>query len=248
MDRQLVLLRHKPMNSAGAVLLALLTSAATAAGTVVLIQRGYVLKTPPAAEAVVPDFHGLSEGEARTTAVAAHVAFFVASREPTPDARAASVLRQSVPAGQRVAPESCVEVVLAAELAKIPSVVNVPLADAVKRLEDGGYSVQVGNAISDEKVPVDVIVRQLPKADTAYAPPGIVVVQPSAGPANVELPKLLGMGITAAKTKLEGLGLKANVQWVAMAETDTNVVLGQNPAAGQKVKPGSEVKLTVCTP
>jgi beta-lactam-binding protein with PASTA domain len=32
-----------------------------------------------------------------------------------------------------------------------------------------------------------------------------------------------------------------------MAETQTNVVLSQNPAAGQKVKPGSEVQLTVCT-
>jgi serine/threonine-protein kinase len=236
------------MNTAGAALVALVTSAATAAGTVVLVQRGYLLKAAPPAEAVVPDLRALSEGEARAAAVAAHVELFVASREPTPDTRPASVVRQSVPPGQRVAPESCVEVVLATEMPKIPSVVNVPLADAVKRLEDRGYSVQVGTAIADEKVPVDVIVRQLPKPDTAYAPPGIVVVQPSAGPAAVELPKLLGMGVTAAKTKLEGLGLKANVQWVAMAETDTNIVLGQNPAAGQKVKPGSEVKLTVCMP
>jgi hypothetical protein len=33
-----------------------------------------------------------------------------------------------------------------------------------------------------------------------------------------------------------------------MAETQTNVVLDEKPAAGQKVKPGSEVHLTVCTP
>jgi beta-lactam-binding protein with PASTA domain len=93
-----------------------------------------------------------------------------------------------------------------------------------------------------------VIVRQLPKADAGYAQPGIVVVQPSAGPADLELPTLIGMGVTAAKTRAEELGLKPVIHWVAMAETLTNIILNQSPAAGQKVKPGSEVQLTVCTP
>jgi serine/threonine-protein kinase len=236
------------VSTSGVVLVALLTSAATAAGAVVLIERSNLLKRPAPAEAVVPDLHGLSEGEARAVAGSAHVALFVASHEPSAEARAATVVRQSLPAGQRVPLESAVSVVLAQETVKIPGVVNIPLADAVRRLEDGGYSVQVGAAIADEKVPVDVIVKQAPKPDTAYAPPGIVILQPSAGPANVELPKLLGMGITAAKTKVEELGLKAVVHWVDMAETQTNVVLDQKPAAGQKVKPGSEVHLTVCSP
>jgi beta-lactam-binding protein with PASTA domain len=236
------------MNGATVVLLALLTSALTAGGTLFVAERSNMLKGPPAAEAVVPDMRGLSESEAHAAAGAAHVALFVASHEPSSDARPGTVVRQSIPPGQHVAPESSVSVVLAVEIPKVPSVLNVPLADAVRRLEEGGYSVQVGPAIADEKVPVDVIVRQLPKSDAPYAKPGIVVVQPSAGPADVELPKLIGMGITAAKTRIDELGLKAVVHWVGMAETPTNVVLSQSPAVGQKVKPGSEVQLTVCTP
>jgi eukaryotic-like serine/threonine-protein kinase len=235
------------VSRAEVVLIALFTSALAAAGTVYVIERSNFLRTPPLAEPVMPDLRGLSEVEARGVAGAAHIALFVTSREPSSDAHSGAILRQSVLSGQHVPTDSTVNVVLAEEIAKVPNVLAAPLADAVKRLEERGYSVQVGTAIADEKAPVDTIVRQLPKADTAYAPPGIVVVQPSAGPAQVELPKLLGMGITAAKTQVEGLGLKAVVHWVEMAETQANVVLSQNPAAGQKVKPGSEVQLTVCS-
>lgn len=236
------------MNGPAVVLLALFTSALTAAGTLYVAEHSTLLKSPPAAESLVPDLRGSSEIEARGIAGAARVALFVASHEPTSDAHAGTVIRQSIPAGQRVPPDSSVSVVLAEEMPRVPSVLDAALADAVHRLEERGYSVQVGQAVADEKVPVDVIVRQLPKPDAPYAPPGIVVVQPSAGPAEVELPKLVGTGVTAAKTKLEELGLKANVHWIAAAETFTNVVLNQSPAAGQKVKPGSEVQLTVCTP
>jgi serine/threonine-protein kinase len=236
------------MDGATVVLLALVTSALTAGGTLYVVERSNLLKGPPAADAVVPDMRGLSENEARAVAGTAHVALFVASHEPSSEAHSGAVLRQSIPAGQHASLDSSVSVVVAEELSKVPSVLNAPLADAVRRLEERGYSVQVGPAIADEKVPADVIVRQLPKADVAYAQPGIVVVQPSAGPADVELPKLLGMGVTAAKTRIEELGLKAVVHWVAMAETDTNIVLTQSPAVGKRVKPGSEVVLTVCTP
>jgi beta-lactam-binding protein with PASTA domain len=236
------------MNGAAVVLLSLFTSALTAGGTIFVVERSNVLKGPPPAEAIVPDVRGLSESEARVIAGAAHVGLFIASREPSSDAHAGKIVRQSIPVGQHVLPESSLSVVVAEEIPKVPAVLNVPLADAIRRLEERGYSVQVGAAIADEKVPVDVIVRQLPKADASYGPPGIVVVQPSAGPAEVELPKLTGMGVTAAKTRVEELGLKPVVHWVAMAETLTNVILSQSPAAGQKVKPGSEVQLTVCTP
>jgi serine/threonine-protein kinase len=236
------------MDGAGVVLLTLFTSVLTAGGTVYVAEHSTLLKGPPAAEAVVPDMRGLSEIEARAIAGPAHVAVFVASHEPTSDAHAGTIVRQSIAMGQHVPPDSSVSVVLADEIPRVPSVLNVPLADAVHRLEERGYSVQVGQAVADEKVPVDVIVRQLPKPEAPYAQPGIVVVQPSAGPADVELPKLVGMGVTAAKTKAEELGLKVTVHWIAAAETFTNVVLNQVPAAGQKVKPGSEVQLTVCTP
>jgi beta-lactam-binding protein with PASTA domain len=235
------------MDGSAVVLITLVTSALTAAGTVYVVERYNIIsKAPVVSEVAVPDLHGMAETDARLSAAASHISLFVAAREPGADAGPGTVLRQSVPAGQHAPLESTVSVVLADE--RVPNVVNAPLAEAVGRLEERGYTVDVGPPIPDPKVPEGLILRQLPKADVAYAKPGIVIVQASAGPGEIELPKLTGMGLTAARTRLEELGLKPVVRWVAMAETPTNVVLNQSPAAEKKVKPGSDVQLTVCMP
>lgn len=235
------------MDGPAVLLLALVTSAATAAGTVYVVERYNIISKPAVVtEAPVPDLRGQAETDARLTAAGARVSVFVAAREPNAEAKPGTVVRQSVAPGHLAAIDSPVSVVLAED--RLPNVVNSPLAEAVAKLEASGYSVHLGTPAPDPKVPEGVILRQLPKADVPYAKPGIVIIQASAGPGDVELPKLLGMGITAAKTKLEDLGLKAVVRWVAMAETPTNVVLNQSPAAEKKVKPGSEVTLTACMP
>lgn len=235
------------MDGPAVLLLALVTSAATAAGTVYVVERYNIISRPAVVtESAMPDLRGQAETDARLTAAGARVSVFVAAREPNAEAKPGTVVRQSVAPGHLAAIDSPVSVVLAED--RLPNVVNSPLAEAIAKLEASGYSVHVGAPAPDPKVPEGVILRQLPKADVPYAKPGIVIIQASAGPGDVELPKLLGMGITAAKTKLEDLGLKAVVRWVAMAETPTNVVLNQSPAPEKKVKPGSEVTLTACMP
>ena len=235
------------MDGSAVVLVTLVTSALTSVGAVYVVERYNILSKPPATvEVAVPDMHGMNETDARLRAAGSHLSLFVSAREPSPDAGPGTVIRQSVAAGQQAPLESSISVVLAED--RVPNVVSAPLAEGVARLEERGYTVQVGPPAPDPKVPEGAILRTLPKGDQAYAKPGIVIVQASAGTGDVELPKLLGMGITAAKTKLEEAGLKAVVRWVAMAETPTNVVLNQHPAAGQKLKPGAEVQLTACMP
>jgi serine/threonine-protein kinase len=236
------------MDGPAAVLTALLTSALTAVGTVYVVERYSILppKGPVAVDAIVPDMHGMSESDARTNANSAHIALFVASRESSTEAKSGTVIRQSVAAGRHVPLDSSVSLVIAEDVVKIPNVVNLPAAEARQRLEQRGYSVQMAGPGPDARAPEGLVVGQVPKADVAYATPGIVILQASAG--DVEVPKLVGAGWTAAKTQIEELGLKAVVRWVAMAETPTNVVLNQDPAAGRKVKPGDSVSITVCTP
>jgi beta-lactam-binding protein with PASTA domain len=235
------------MDGPAVVLVTLVTSAASAAGTVYVVERYNIIPRPSVVtETAVPDLRGQPETDARLNAAGARISLFVAAREPNAEAKPGTVVRQSIPPAHPAAIDSPVSVVLAED--RLPNVVGAPLAEAVARLEERGYSVQVGPPAPDPKVPEGVILRQLPKADAPYAKPGIVIIQASAGPGEVELPKLTGIGITAAKTKLEELGLKAVVRWVAMAETPTNVVLNQSPAPEKKVKPGSEVQLTACMP
>jgi beta-lactam-binding protein with PASTA domain len=137
-------------------------------------------------------------------------------------------------------------VVLAEEVPRVPSVTGFSVTEATKRLEQRGYNLQLGGTLADTTVADGLILDQSPKADAAQAKGGTVTVRVSSGPGDVELPKLAGVGVEKAKTDLEKLGLKPVLRWVAMAETPTYVVLGQKPAAGQKVKPGTEVQLTAC--
>lgn len=236
------------MNGAAVFLVAFVTAALTATGTVYVVEKYNVIpaRAPAALEALVPDFRGLSEADARANAGVAHLALLIASREPSPDVKAGAVVRQSVPAGQRVARDYTVNVVLAEEVPKVPSVTGLTVTDATQRLEQRGFTLAVGGTVTNPNVPQGSIVEQSPKADTPLAKGGTVTVQVSGGPGDIEVPKLVGLGLTIAKTNLEKLGLKATVRWVALAETPTYVVLNQKPAAGEKVKPGGEVELTVC--
>lgn len=235
------------MHGSTVVLVSFLTAALTTAGTVYVVERYNILPHQTVQESVVPDLHGMAETDARTNANAAHVALFVASREPSSDAKPGTVIRQSSSPGQHLPREAAVSVVLAEEVVKVPNVVNLTFAEASQKLEQRGYALQTGTTVADPKVPLGSVVSQTPRPDTVFIRGGVVTVQISSGPGDVDIPKLVGLPITQAKTDLEKLGLKPVIHWVALPETPTNVVLNQKPTASEKAKPGADVHLTVCS-
>lgn len=236
------------MHGTTAVMVAFFTSALTAAGTIYVNERFGIIpaRSQAAPEAVVPELAGLLENDARANAGIAHVALLVAGREPNADAKPGAVIRQSVAVGQHVPRDYPVSIVLAEEVLKVPSLAGLTVAQATERVEAKGYHLQVGATVPDDNVAVGLVVEQAPKADMAQGKGGTVTVTVSGGPGEIEVPKVIGVGLTKAKTDLEKLGAKVTVNWVAMAETPTYVVLNQKPAGGTKVKPGSEILLTVC--
>jgi eukaryotic-like serine/threonine-protein kinase len=235
------------MHASTVILVSLLTSAIATGGSVYVIERyGILPKKGPVAETAVPDLHGMSENDARTNANSAHVFLFIASHEPSTDAKPGTVLRQSLAPGHRIALEDSVSVVIADEVLKVPAVIGLAVADATKRIEQKGYEAQVGGTIPDATIPNGNVIGQSPKAESVQPKGTTITIQVSSGPGDVEIPKLTGIGLAKAQKDLEQLGLKPVVKWVAMAETPTYVVLAQKPAAKDKVKPGTEVALTVC--
>jgi eukaryotic-like serine/threonine-protein kinase len=234
------------MNGSAVFLIAFLTAAATATGTVYVIEKNGFLRAPPVPDSIVPDLKGVTENDARANAAVAHIALLVASHEASADAKTGTVLRQSINAGQHVSRDYPVSIVLAEEIPKVPNVADLKVPEAKQRLELKGFTLAVGATIANATVPVDHIFDQSPKADTPLAKGSTVTVQVSGGPGDVLVPKLVGVSLNQAKTDLEKLGVKPVVRWVAMAETPTYVVLNQKPAPGEKVKPGSDIQLTVC--
>jgi serine/threonine-protein kinase len=236
------------MHGSSVFLLALLTSIATAIGTVYFVERYNVL--PPrvqgVAESTVPELRGATEGDARASLAAAHLGLFVASREANAEAKPNTVVRQSIAAGQRAPQDSAISVVIAEEIPRVPAVIGVTVGEATQRIEQRGLRMQVGATLPSADAGPGIVTDQSPKAETPQAKGSTVIVQVSSGSGDFEMPKVLNVGINQAKTDLEKLGLKVNIRWVAMAETPTYIVLSQKPAPGEKVKPGSEVQLTAC--
>jgi len=234
------------MHASTAFLIAFFTSVLTASGTVYVFERYNVLGKPaPVAETVVPDLRGFTEADARTNTQSSNLTLLVAAREPSAEAKPGTVIRQSIPAGQRVPRQHPVSVVIADALPKIPDLKGLTVADATKKLEDLGYKFVAGAPIADATVPAGQVIRQDPAADTAAEKGKSVTVQVSSGPGEVAVPKLAGLGVPIAKKKLEELGLELTIRWVSLAETPTAIVLNQKPPPNEKVKPGSKVEVVV---
>lgn len=235
------------MNGSSVVLIALLTSALTSAGTVYVIQRYKVLPSEPVAaeQVVVPELRGLSEADARKNAQAVQLSLLVAGREPSEQHEDGTVIRQSVAAGQKVPVQHSVNVVLARRIYKVPEVVGLSLEAATKTLEKEGYEVETDEAVPSADVEAGKIVEQTPKAGSELKRGASVSLKPSGGAAEVEVPKLLGMAYQDAKAAVEKLGLEPKFTWVDLAETASYRILRQTPKAGDKLKPGESVTLVV---
>lgn len=234
------------MNASSVILIAFFTAALTSVGTTLLTQRlngaPPVASAAPAEEPIVPDFVGVLEADARVNAAAAHVALMVAGREASAGKKPGTVIRQSVPAGQRVPREHPISVVLADELPNVPNVVGQSGTDATARLEQAGYKVTSGQ-VPHATVPEGKVIDQAPSADSPLEKGAVVALHVSGGPAEVEVPRVVGASVSHAKSELEKRGLKPVIEWTSIAESQGLIVLRQTPDAGQKAKPGTEVRL-----
>jgi serine/threonine-protein kinase len=235
------------MNGSSVFLIAFFTSILTATGTVYLIERLHLLE-PPREQvelAEVPDLKGLSEMDARENLKAQKLSLLVKSRVPSGEGKPGTVIGQSVVPGQKVPAGHPVAVTIADALPKVPSVVGLSVEEATAQLEKQGFRIKVGDKIADATIAEGKIIAQTPQADGVLEKDGAVLVQVSLGPADVEVPKVVGKSLTAAKEDLEKAGLKlAPVRWVSIAETATFVVLSQKPEPGKPVKPGTEIQLS----
>ena len=234
------------MHGSTVVLISILTSAVTSVGSVYLVQRYDIFpKKVEVVQTTVPDLRGLPEADARANAQAAHLALIVSSREPSGEVRAGAVIRQSIPAGQRVPHDHPMTVVIADELPKVPAVTGMKLAEAKALAEKHGYTLKVKGTVADAGAPEGTVVTQSPASESGLAKGGAVVVELQAAASEVDVPKLSGFSVKKAQETVEKLGLTLETRWVSMAETATFVVLNQKPPAGQKLKPGDKIEITV---
>ncbi|HEX2731406.1 MAG TPA: PASTA domain-containing protein [Polyangiaceae bacterium] len=234
------------MNNSTVFLIAFFTSLLTATGTVFVIQRTNILAAPQEVQVAVPNLKGLLEEDAMTNLRAAGLVMMISSREATADAKAGTVVRQAVPAGQNVAKGQAVAVTIADALPTVPDVAGRAFAEASMMLEQAGYRVQKGDPIADDKAPEGSVIKQLPLPGSPLDKGKAVLLQVSSGADTVEIPKVVGLTLSNAKTQLEKAGLKVGpVRWVYADEAGYMAVLNQEPKGGERSKPGAEIVLSV---
>lgn len=223
------------------------TSVLTTLGTAYVVERFDVFAALRGEGELseVPALKGLTEADARENLKAQRLVPLIKARVPSEEGPPGSVIGQSVPAGQRIPVGHPLSMTVAEALPRVPSLVGLSVAEARARLEPLGFKLSLGDPVGDASVPEGKIVAQSPLPGAGLAKGGPVVVRASSGLGEIEVPKVVGMSVTAAKAELEEAGLKVGpVRWVSIAETATFIVLSQKPESLQKVKPATEVQLT----
>lgn len=127
----------------------------------------------------------------------------------------------------------------------VPDVTGMTVEKAKETLIAAGFQVAVTEVYSDDVAPGKVVGTS--PAGGAEAPEGSTIeIQKSMGPEFEELimPDVRNMSLDAARSKLEGLGLRVSVQEVTSGCTNGTVV-DTDPLPGTKVRENDRVALFV---
>ncbi|HEX2405427.1 MAG TPA: PASTA domain-containing protein, partial [Acidimicrobiia bacterium] len=157
------------------------------------------------------------------------------------------VIEQDPLQGVRVGVDAPVNLVVSTgpETVIVPALVNLSERDATAQLQALGLLVRVQDEYSDT-VAQDLVIRSDPVADTEVQLGDTVLIVVSLGPAPVEVPDLVGLEQGEAEDALteRGLGMVVEIQPVADSAQD-EIVLDQNPNAGEMLLPGDQVNVMV---
>lgn len=125
-----------------------------------------------------------------------------------------------------------------------PSVLTVPVAEAIRLLTDAGLEADITEE-PNEDVPAGTVFAQEPAPGVNVEVGSAVALRVSAGAPPVAVPRLVGLNLADAVSQLEGLGLTIDVVPVESEVRPEGEVLAQDPDEGEEVPAGSAVELEV---
>jgi beta-lactam-binding protein with PASTA domain len=202
---------------------------------------------PPVALVSVPSILGDDAGEAGRRLAAAQLVLQPEQQTPvTPDAR---VIRQNPEAGQRVRAGTRV---LAAfeipppQLVPVPSIIGDDAGEAGRRLAAAQLVLQ-----PEQQTPVTPdarVIRQNPEAgQRVRAGTRVLAAFEVPPPQLVPVPSIIGITLAEAQRRLATAGLVLQPDRQSPATADLRIV-GQDPQAGTRVPPGTQVQASLEVP
>lgn len=126
----------------------------------------------------------------------------------------------------------------------VPDVVGMKAGDAVRALQDAGFTLGTSTQKTDTTVPAGAVIEQSPEGGTAAEKGSAVDIIVSAKAATVEVPDLMSMDASAAADALTEAGLVPAV-YRDYNTAKPNTVFAQVPEAASEVAPGTTVAIGV---
>jgi beta-lactam-binding protein with PASTA domain len=184
----------------------------------------------------------------RATRALENDGFVVGEQTPQPsaDVEEGEVIRTDPPADEMVEKGTTVNLVVSSgpELVDVPTLDGYTYDNAKQLLESRGLKVGE-KEFQDSSLPRDQVINTNPPGPTQLPAGSEIKLIVSRG--QVSLPDVVGRSLDEARTVLQDLGLKVEVQEDPNASEDAGVVTRQSPGGNQQVANGATVTLTVST-
>ena len=189
----------------------------------------------------VPDVVGQPEADART-ALGEFAVAEASAQQFSAEIPAGSVVAVLGADGNPVPAEypELGDLTLVVSVGAVPAVAGMPVADAEAAITDAGLVVSRADAEFSDDVPPDHVISATSATDPVR-PGDTIVLVVSKGPDLVEVPNVItGQTVGQARAQLEALGFTVSSNVPGFLEGAV-VASVQSPAAGEKLKRGSEV-------
>ncbi len=142
-----------------------------------------------------------------------------------------------------------VQFVMGSDEVPVPDLKDKTVLEAEKLLSEASLKIIIEDEVYDENVEKDVIVSQLPKADTKVKKGREVAVVVSLGSSEIAVPDLTGKTEQEARVMLENEDLVlGTVTLVTDADKPLGVVVYQSVEADKTVKAGTTVDVMINDP
>lgn len=212
---------------------------------------------PQPTQLTAPNVQGLDLREAREKWRAEGIVIIEDSQRVDTTVEAGTILSQTPSGGAPLQTKEIRVVVAAApEMVTVPSVIGKSESDATETLVAAGFEVPPAEKEASSEKPGQVL-RQEPNAGSKSEKGSLVRLVVSGDPEPtaatdaelIEVPKVLYLGLSSAKKKIEQAGLTVgSIREREHPELGNHRVLSQEPDAGSKVAKGTAVDLVVVRP
>jgi serine/threonine protein kinase/beta-lactam-binding protein with PASTA domain len=130
----------------------------------------------------------------------------------------------------------------------VPDVAGQSVRDAMLAIQNAGFRAYPKNEESDT-VPEQIVIGTDPAAFTELDPNAQVAVLVSVGPTAYPIPTLVGQTEEAAKSLIteQKFVVATPIEYLPDATVPEGQVISQDPKAGEKYPPGTEVSIVVST-